>query len=276
MSDPSVVRLGGALGAEVSGIDLCEPLDDQTFAVLEAALVEHQVLVLREQAIEAPQQLALARRFGSIEVHGAYPGVPGCPEVGVLEHTAERPSRIEKWHTDMTFRPTPPLGTLLHAQVVPAVGGDTLFSSTSAAFAGLSSRVQRLVDGLLAEHSFEHGFRESLAEPGGRERLAPMLRDNPPVLHPVVRRHPVDERPGLFVNELFTTRIDGLHEAESRAVLELLFRQATSPEHTFRVRWEPRRLVIWDNRSTQHRPVNDHGLAHRKHHRVTVAGDRPR
>lgn len=173
MSDPSVVRLGGALGAEVSGIDLREPLDDQTFAVLEAALVEHQVLVLREQAIEAPQQLALARRFGSIEVHGAYPGVPGCPEVGVLEHTAERPSRIEKWHTDMTFRPTPPLGTLLHAQVVPAVGGDTLFSSTSAAFAGLSSRVQRLVDGLLAEHSFEHGFRESLAEPGGASAWPP-------------------------------------------------------------------------------------------------------
>lgn len=273
---PVVTRIGGALGAEVTGIDLREPLADADFETLRAALVEHQVLVLRDQAIEASSQLALARRLGPIHVHEAYPGVPGCPEVRVLEHTAERPSKIEKWHTDMTFRPEPPLGTVLHAQVVPAVGGDTLFASMTTAFATLSSRMQRFVDGLLAEHSFEHGFRESLAEPGGRERLAPMVRDNPPVLHPVVRRHPEDGRPALFVNELFTTRIDGLPEAESRAVLAFLFGHATAPEHTFRVRWQPGTLVMWDNRSTQHRPVNDHGLAHRKHHRVTILGDRPR
>ncbi|MEX1367538.1 MAG: TauD/TfdA family dioxygenase [Nannocystaceae bacterium] len=272
----SVVRIGGALGAEVRGLDLRQPLDPSTFAQLQTALVEHQVLVFREQPIEPRHQLALAERFGPVHVHEAYPGVPGCPQIRVLEHTAQRPSKIEKWHSDMTFRPEPPLGTVLHAQVVPAVGGDTLLSSMTAAFAGLSDRVQRFVDGMLAEHSFEHGFRESLAEPGGRQRLAGMLRDNPPVRHPVVRRHPVDGRPGLFVNELFTTRIEGLREAESAAVLRLLFDHAVAPEYGIRVRWQPHTLVIWDNRSTQHRPANDHGLVHRKHHRVTIAGDRPR
>lgn len=264
------------MGAEVGGLDLREPLTDEVFARIEAALVEHQVLVFRGQAIEPPHQAALARRFGEIEIHPAYPATPQSEEVRILEHTAERPSKIEKWHSDMTFRRRPPMGTLLHGQVIPAVGGDTLFASMTVAFEGLSDRVQRLVDGLHAEHSFEHGFRESLAEPGGRQRLAQALRDNPPVLHPVVRRHPVDGRPALYVNELFTTRIVELREAESQAVLGLLWTHAVRPEHTYRLRWEPHTLVLWDNRSTQHRPVNDHGLAHRKLHRVTIAGDEPR
>ncbi|MCA9705280.1 MAG: TauD/TfdA family dioxygenase [Myxococcales bacterium] len=271
-----MTRVGGALGAEVAGVDLRQPVPDDVFARLEAALVEHQVLVLRDQPIEPGHQAALARRFGEIEIHPAYPATPQCEDVRVLEHTAERPSKIEKWHSDMTFRPRPPLGTVLHGQVIPAVGGDTLFASMTAAFESLSEHFGRLVDGLHAEHSFEHGFAESLAEPGGRERLAQALRDNPPVVHPVVRRHPVDGRPAIFVNELFTTRIVELPPAESRTVLEFLWQHAVRPEHTFRVRWQPHTLVLWDNRSTQHRPVNDHGLAHRKLHRVTIAGDAPR
>jgi len=272
----SITRIGGALGAEVEGIDLRLAVPDDTFAQLQAGLVEHQVLVFRDQPIEPPQLAALAHRFGEVEIHPAYPATAQSEEVRVLEHSAERPSKIEKWHTDMTFRARPPLGTLLHGRVIPAVGGDTLFASMTAAFAGLSDRLQRFIDGLRAEHAFEHGFRESLAEPGGRQRLAQALRDNPPVTHPVVRRHPVDGRPSLFVNELFTTRILELPEAESRAVLELLWQRAVAAEYTFRVRWQLHTLVMWDNRSTQHRPVNDHGLAHRMMHRVTIAGDEPR
>jgi taurine dioxygenase len=268
--------LAGALGAEVSGIDLRRPIDDAAFAALEAGLLEHQVLFFRDQHIEHAHHRALARRFGEPVAHPAYPQVEGFPEINILESTAEHPTKIDTWHTDMTFLARPPLGTILRGLIIPARGGDTLWASLFAAWEALSDRMQRYLDGLTALHSFAHGFRHSLAEPGGWERLGATVRANPPVRHPVVRTHPRSGRRALFVNRLFTTHIEGLREAEGDAVLRFLFEHLETPELSCRFRWSPGAIAFWDNRATLHRPVNDFFPAHRRMERIMIAGDAPR
>jgi taurine dioxygenase len=271
-----VDKLAGALGARVSDFNVADAIgSDDLFAALQAALLEHQVLVLREQRITPLEQRVLASRFGPIEGHPAYEVVAGTGDVQILESTPEKPSKIELWHSDMTFRATPPMLTMLHGKVIPPYGGDTLFASQTAAYDALSADMRGFLDGLTARHDFAHGFKESLAEAGGYERLKGALEANPPVDHPLVRTHPVTGRKALYVNTLFTVRINELTAAESRAVLELLFRHCICDEFTARVSWQPDTLVMWDNRSTQHKPVNDFFPQHRRMHRVTVAGDRP-
>ncbi|MEO8602149.1 MAG: taurine dioxygenase [bacterium] len=266
----------GALGAEVSGIDLRQPIDDAAFAALEDGLLQHQVLFFRDQAIDATHHRALARRFGEPVGHPAYPHLDGFAEINVLESTAENPTKIDTWHTDMTFLAEPPLGSILRGRVIPAHGGDTMFASLIAAYESLSERLQRYLDGLTALHSFAHGFRHSLAEPGGWERLGEAVRANPPVSHPVVRTHPRSGRRALFVNRLFTTHIEGLREAESEAVLGFLFEHLELPEHSCRFRWQADSIAFWDNRATLHRPINDYLPAARRMERITIRGDRPR
>lgn len=268
--------VAGALGAEVSGIDLRQPIDDATFVALEAGLLEHQVLFFRDQHIEHEHHRALAHRFGEPVGHPAYPHVDGFPEINILESTAENPTKIDTWHTDMTFLERPPLGSILRGRIIPERGGDTMFASLFAAHDALSDRMQRYLDGLFALHSFAHGFRHSLAEPGGWDRLGEAVRANPPVRHPVVRTHPRSGRRALFVNRLFTTHIEGLREAESDAVLAFLFAHLEMPEITCRFRWAPDAIAFWDNRATLHRPVNDFFPAHRRMERITISGDRPR
>jgi taurine dioxygenase len=264
-----------ALGAEVQGVDLREPPDDNTYAALRQALVDYQVLFFRNQPIEPGQQQALAERFGPLQTHPAYATIEGHPAVSILESTPEKPTLIEKWHTDMTFRAHPPMATMLRSRVIPDCGGDTLFASMTAAFDALSQPVKAFLTGLSAVHSFEHGFRESLAEPGGRERLAEALANNPPVTHPVVRTHPESGRKLLFVNELFTTHVIGLTRGESDCLLSFLFEHVKQPEFTCRFRWSENAVALWDNRSTQHKPVNDYFPAHRRMERITIDGDRP-
>jgi taurine dioxygenase len=260
----------GALGAEVGGIDLCRPLDDDAFAELNAALLEYEVLFFRDQPMPAAAHAALADRFGKPQLHEAYPHVEGYPQLTILENDEANPSKIEKWHTDMTFRQNPPIGSILHGVVIPQKGGDTLFASMSAAFEGLSDKMQHFLSGLNAIHDFSHGFRESLEEPGGRERLAPMVRDNPPVLHPVVRAHPESGKQGLYVNSLFTVGIEGMKEKESRSLLDFLFAHVTTPEFACRFRWQPHSVAFWDNRITQHKPVNDYWPQRRRMQRITI------
>ncbi len=268
--------MAGALGAEVSGIDLRQPIDDATFAALEAGLLQHQVLFFRDQPIDPEHHRALARRFGEPVPHPAYPNVDGFPEINVLESTAENPTKIDTWHTDMTFLERPPLGSILRGRIIPAHGGDTMFASLFASYELLSDRMQRYLDGLSALHAFAHGFRHSLAEPGGWDRLGEAVRANPPVRHPIVRTHPRSGRRALFVNRLFTTHIEGLSEAESDAVLAFLFDHLEMPELSCRFRWTADAIAFWDNRATLHRPVNDYHPAHRRMERITIAGDRPR
>jgi taurine dioxygenase len=273
---PSFHPIAGSLGAEVTGIDLRTALDPATVVALRAGFVTHQVLFFHGQDIGPAEHLALARHFGEPVAHPAYPTFEGFPVINILEVTPVAAPKIDTWHTDMTFLERPPLGSILRARVIPETGGDTMFASTWAAWDALSDRMQRYLDGLEAVHSFAHGFRHSLAEPGGAERLAGAVAANPPVRHPVVRTHPENGRKGLFVNRLFTTAIVGLGERESDAMLAFLFAHLEVPEFCCRFRWRAGSIAFWDNRSTLHRPVNDYWPAHRRMERITIAGDRPR
>lgn len=271
-----VVPVGPALGAHVE-TDLRRALRSrEVFDGLRDALLAHHVLFVRDQRLTAGEFQELGERFGSLETHPAYPTVPEAAAVQILESTPEEPSRIEAWHSDMTFRETPPGVTLLYARTVPDTGGDTLWASAHAAYEGLSSPLKDLLDGLGAVHDFAHGFRESLAAPGGEERLRDAVAAHPPVTHPVVRTHPASGRKAVYVNPLFTTHLEALSRRESDALLAFLCREITSDEYTVRLSWRPGTIAIWDNRTTQHKPVNDYFPQHRKMYRLTVAGERPR
>lgn len=271
-----IEKAAGALGAYVSGVSLADAAESSdAFAEIRAALLEHEVLFFRDQDILPVEYQAFARQFGQVEAHPAYATVPDAPDVQILESTPEVPSKIEVWHTDMTFRPAPPCITLLHGQIIPPYGGDTLWASISAAYDGLSEPIRKLVDSLEAVHDFRHGFQESLAEPGGPERLADAIAANPPVTHPLTVTHPETGRRVIYVNALFTTHVVGLSRSESRMLLEFLYRHVVTEEYTVRLRWAPKTVAIWDNRSTQHKPVNDFFPQHRLMHRVTISGERP-
>lgn len=270
-----VKLMAGALGAEISGIDLTGELDQAAYQSIRELLVEHEVIFFRDQDISPARQKALAESFGPLQTHPAYGTVEGFPEITILESTPEKPTKIECWHSDMTFRQHPPLGTVLRSKIIPDKGGDTLWSSMTAAYDGLSESMQQFLSGLTAVHDFSYGFKESLAEPGGRERLAQAVIDNPPVEHPVIRTHPESGKKVIFVNELFTTHIVGLKRQESDAILAFLYEHVKTPEYTCRFAWEPDCLAIWDNRSTQHKPINDYFPAHRRLERITIDGDMP-
>lgn len=267
--------VAGALGAEIHGLDLSRELSAEIREQVRELLNEYEVIFFRDQDISPAMQKSLALSFGPLQTHPAYDTVEGFPELTILESTPEKPTKIEAWHSDMTFRQHPPMGTVLRSVIVPPKGGDTLWASMTAAYRGLSLPMQEFLQGLTAVHDFAHGFKESLAEPGGRERLADAVAANPPVRHPVIRTHPETGRKVIFVNSLFTTHIEGLKAAESDALLQFLFRHVTTPEYTCRFQWRPHSIAIWDNRSTQHKPINDYFPAHRKHLRITIDGDKP-
>ncbi len=260
----------GTLGAEVCGINLCEPLSKEATDSLEQALLDYEVLFFRDQPMSPQNHADLADLFGKPQLHEAYDHVEGFPQLTILENDEANPSKIEMWHTDMTFRECPPLGSILHGVIIPEKGGDTMFASMSAAYEGLSDSMQQFLSSLTAIHDFSHGFKESLAEPGGRERLADMVAANPPVEHPVVRTHPVSGKKSLFVNSLFTVAIKDMKPKESDALLNFLFEHMVTPEYTCRFNWQNHSVAFWDNRITQHKPVNDYWPQHRRMQRITI------
>ena len=276
MTELSLRRAAGALGAFVSGVGLADvAASDQVYTQVRRALNEHEVLFFRDQDTAPEVFASFAKRFGEVLDHPAYATTEQSNAVQILESTAQNPSKIEIWHSDMTFMGQPPSFTLLQGQIIPEVGGDTLWASATAAFASLSKEMQELLTPLTAIHDFAHGFAESLAEPGGAERLAPAIAANPPVEHPLVRTHPETGSKSIYVNRLFTTRIKQLSALESQHLLNFLYQHVIADEHTVRLSWQPGTVAIWDNRSTQHKPVNDFFPQHRKMHRVTLRGDKP-
>ena len=193
-----VKPIAAALGAELHGVDLCQDLSSDVYAEIRRLLIEHQVIFFRDQDISSAQHKALAESFGPVQTHPAYETVDGFPEITILESTADKPSKIEVWHSDMTFRKHPPLGSVLRSKICPPKGGDTMWASMTAAYDGLSKNMQEFLSTLEAEHDFSYGFKESLAEPGGKERLAQAVKDNPPVKHPVIRVHPESNQKVIF------------------------------------------------------------------------------
>ena len=272
-----IERLSPALGAIISGIDLNATLNGEAQQGLQAALVEHQVLFLRQQFLQAEQQRDLALLFGDLHIHPIYPAHERVAEVMVLDSHKQDLRDNELWHTDVTFIQTPPLGCVLSAQQVPEFGGDTLWASSTAAYAALSKPMQALLEGLSASHDIRKSFpatRFALTD-ADAARFEKAKQDHPPVSHPVVRTHPVSGKKGLFVSEGFTTHINELTETESDALLRFLFAHATHPNFQVRWHWQAGDVAIWDNRATQHFANFDYGAAHRIMHRATVLGDKP-
>lgn len=273
----TIKALGPHIGAEVSDITLSRPLSDAQFEQLYHALIRHQVLFFRHQPVTPQQQRALAAQFGDLHIHPVYPHAPGVEEIIVLDTHDNNPPDNDNWHTDVTFIATPPAGAILAAKRLPETGGDTLWASGIAAYEALSDSFKTLLSGLQAEHDFTKSFQafkhRGSEEEHARWKLA--VEKNPPLLHPVIRTHPVSGRQALFVNEGFTTRIVGIPQKESEALLGFLFAHITKPEFQVRWRWQENDIAIWDNRVTQHYANADYMPQRRIMHRATILGDKP-
>tara|TARA_Y100001934_G_scaffold222915_1_gene266189 strand:- start:102 stop:1079 length:978 start_codon:yes stop_codon:yes gene_type:complete len=271
-----VVRIGRNLGAEICNLDLSQPLTENEFAVVHRAFLEHEVLVLRNQNIEAQNQLAFGRLFGELSIHPFSPNLDGMPELIVLDNHRDNPPRLtDQWHSDETFREAPPMATILRSTITPSLGGDTMFASMSAAYEGLSDEMQHFISGLEGIFDFKP-FRTLFGnDEDSKKRLREIEDEHPVRTHPVVRVHPESGRKSIFVNPQFTIGIKGMKEDESRSLLTMLFDQAKVPEYQYRHHWGQHTMVIWDNRSVLHYAIHDYYPQRRRMERVTIAGDKP-
>lgn len=270
MAPFKATRLTSALGAEISGIDLRSPLDPATATGLRTALLQHEVLFFRDQPLTPAAHVALARAFGTPESsrHPKFAGVEGFPEISVVINDAERPPDIDVWHTDMTYLRQPPAATVLRCVECPATGGDTLWASLSSALRALSPALRQWLATLQARHALRlDGIPIDVIKSLDGSQLAAQ--------HPVIRRHPESGTPCLFVNSVYTKRIEGIPETESRHLLAMLFEISQRPEHQVRFHWQPDCVAIWDNRCTQHYAVADYHPQRRVMHRVSIGGDIP-
>ena len=275
MSSVRVVPLTPTVGAEIHGIDLSRALPEAEVQAVRGALLEYLVVFFRDQEITPEQHMAFARQFGELSPAPFGPRHPDYPLMMVLDQHAPKGSGGDRWHTDNTFMKTPPMGSILRAVQLPSSGGDTLFASMYAAYEALSEPMKRFLEGLRAEHDLTRMLSLTIrrGNDGGAE-LAQMQRDWPPMEHPVIRTHPETGRKALFVNRNFTTRIVGLTESESDALLRLLLEHVSTPAFQCRFHWEPGSVAFWDNRAALHYAVPDYS-DRRLMHRVTLEGDQP-
>ncbi len=258
------------IGAEIGGVDLASAAIADAVPAIRAALLAHKVIFFRDQSLTAAPHIAFARHFGDLEVHPATPKSQADPEILRIAHGPTSRGQENYWHSDVTWRQRPSLGSILRAIEVPAVGGDTLFADMHAAYLQLSPEMRRFVTGLTAVHDIARVF-------AGRLNKAPadLHEKYPPVEHPVVRTHPETGLPCLYVNTAFTSHIKGLSPKESDWLLAQLYAEAANPEIQCRFRWRPGSIAFWDNRASQHLAVSDYFPAVRIMERVTVAGCKP-
>jgi taurine dioxygenase len=273
----------GAVGAEVIGLDLSQPVGDADFRRIHRAHLDHHVLVFRDQRITPAQQVDFSRRFGPLQIHVLHQfALPDHPEVLIVSNIRENGQPIglgdagHFWHSDISYVDKPSLGSFLHAQELPAEGGDTLFASQHSAYDALPAELRKAIAPLRAEHSYLAKYEELRSRSPWRPKLSQEQIDQvKPVVHPVVRTHPETGRKGLFVSEHFTTRIVDVPEDESRQILAELFDLSTRPEHVYRHVWQPHDMVFWDNRSVMHVAAGTPDHLRRKLYRTTIEGDAP-
>ncbi|MDO9400853.1 MAG: TauD/TfdA family dioxygenase [Polaromonas sp.] len=272
-----------ALGAEVMGLDLSRPVAPDDFKRIHQAHLDHHVLVFRDQRITPQQHVDFSRRFGPLQIHVLKNfQLQHHPEILIVSNIKENGEPIGLgdagyfWHSDLSYKDKPSLGSLLHAQELPNEGGDTLFANQHTAWDTLPEALKTLVADLRAEHSYLAKYEELRARSPWRPKLTQAQIDEvKPVVHPVVRTHPENGRKALFVSEHFTTRIVGLPEDESRAVLAELFAHTSAPSLVYRHAWRPHDLVFWDNRSVTHLAAGTPDHLRRKLYRTTIEGDTP-
>ena len=268
-----VTKLTPMIGAEIRGVDLTQPMPDDVFDEVHRAFLENSVVFFKDQKPISPEtQIALGHRFGKLHVHPAAPHMEGYPEVFVIHaHKGSKIANGNNWHTDVSCDREPPLGTMLQLHLLPSVGGDTLFASMYAAYDALSEPMRRFLEGLTARHESEHIYRGRYAD----RNVDDTGKVYPQTTHPVVRTHPETGRRALYVNRTFTTRIEELEAAESRALLRFLCDHMEQPRFQVRFRWELNDMAFWDNRCVQHHAMWDYWPEERKGHRVTIQGDQP-
>lgn len=269
--------LNPVIGAEIHGPDLSKPIGEATFREIEAALHEHLVIFFRDQDLDPESHMRFASQFGDLQPpHPFFPNIESHPQVSVLENDEARPPETNVWHTDVTWRDRPPLGSVLYGVDIPAAGGDTLWANMYAVYDSLSETEKQRLEGLRAIHSIEvfdaSGNYENSKD---KNAFSEILKQYPPQSHPLVRTHPVTGRKALFVNATFTQFVEGMDRSESDELLQSLFDKVKTPEFQVRFSWSKGAVAVWDNRVTQHYAVADYWPQYRRMHRVTINGDVP-
>ena len=264
-----------ALGAVISGIDLSKEPSKRAMAELEDAFGRYSVIFFRDQNLTPQQHIAMAERWGAINVNRFFNPLDGYPQIAQVIKEANQKENIGgTWHTDHSYDLIPAMGSMLYAREVPTVGGDTLFSSMYLAYEALSGDMKKMLADLKAWHSSRHAFGYSVTDSEHFEdgRLANPGQATQDALHPVVITHPLTGRKALYVNADFTVRFDGWTVEESQPILDLLYAHGARQEFTCRFHWEPGSIAFWDNRATWHYAMNDYQGHRRIMHRITLEG----
>ena len=279
----SIVPFDAPLGAEVIGLDVGAPLDDDDVAQLHQAHLDHHVLVFRNQQISPRQQVRFSRRFGPLQIHVLRQfQLASNPEVLVISNIREHGQPIglgdagHFWHSDLSYKAIPSLGSMLHAQELPRDGGDTLFANQHSAWDTLPDDLRAAVRDARAEHRYLAKYAElQKLNPWRPDLTQAQIDEVVPAIHPVVRTHPETGRLALFVSEHFTTRIIDVPAATSDALLQALFEHSTRAELIYRHQWQSGDMVFWDNRSVTHQAAGCPADQRRKLYRTTIEGDAP-
>jgi taurine dioxygenase len=270
-----VEPIAGAVGAEISGVDLTKPVGQERFGEIRQALLDHGVIFFRNQHLTPEQHIAFAEGFGPINVNRFFAHAPGYPMIAEVRKEPEQKSNIGSgWHTDHSYDQVPALGSVLLAREVPEHGGDTMFANMSLAYETLSDGLKKTLEGLRAVHSSRHvfGADSPYTKTDLKGRLGNPEFATQDAVHPVVTRHPDTGRKTLYVNPSFTVRFEGWTQQESEPLLKFLYAHATRPEFTCRFRWRPGSIAFWDNRATWHCALNDYQGERRLMHRITIEG----
>jgi len=273
--NPEIAALDGrpltaTIGAEIRGVALGQA-DDATIQAIRQALIDWKVVFFRDQQLTEQEHIAFTRRFGELEIHPLTPRDQENREILRITHDENSRGQENNWHSDVTWRPEPSLGSILRCVECPPKGGDTIFSDMVAAYDGLDEATREKVTGAIARHSFLRAFANRIP----KSKHAEFRERHPIEEHPVVRTHPETGRRALYVNIAFTEEIVGLSREDSRKTLTHLYRQAAIPEYQCRFRWQPNSIAFWDNRASQHYAVEDYFPQRRVMDRVTICGDRP-
>lgn len=268
-----IKRLAGALGAEISGVDLSKDMDAATFDAIHRAYVQHQVIFFRDQTMTPEQHKRFGRRFGTLNIHPYVKGMAEHPEImEIIKEPSDRLNFGGGWHSDMSFLEKPSIGSILYALEVPEWGGDTLFASMTAAYDALSDGLKKTLEPLRAVHSASREYSATGASAAKRASMSVAEAEGQvgEFVHPIVKVHPDTGRKALYVNPAFTLKIEGWKTSESKSLLEYLFEHARYEAFTCRFRWEKGSVAFWDNRSVWHFALNDYPGQRRHMRRVTV------
>ncbi|NKB58123.1 MAG: taurine dioxygenase [Alphaproteobacteria bacterium] len=271
----TVKPIAGFCGAEIDGVDLSQPLDDETFEAVQQAFLDHLVIFFRDQNLTPDQQIAFGRRFGELRISDQYQPLDAHPEILEIGKEPDATDIVGNlWHCDESFLERPALGSILYIIECPEFGGDTMFANQYAAYNALSPGMQDMLSSMRAVYS--DGTLQQRNK-GRSMKVHPDAANRPSydAVHPVVRIHAQTGRKSLFVHRPYTVRFDGMTADESRPLLEFLYAHASRPEFTCRFRWEKGSVAFWDNRCAQHYALNDYSGVRRYGHRITVIGDVP-